>query len=194
MRGFKATLLVIALAVMPLVFSGVSRADDETIVRWDIINLPPFCPAPGGNASARANDDSKITVTGSGTFKPGDSEEVTGGGTWQTFSSANISTGSGNYTVRRLVRWDLAPGTIICSNDPIPGQRSAGLAILSISYSDGSKGVLVVSCHLNGTPGSVFEGITATKSFVDYWNREAPTDGVNANRTLFHVQQENEND
>jgi len=49
-----------------------------------------------------------------------------------------------------------------------------------------------VSCHLPGagpptTPETVFEGITATKGFVAYWNREAPLPGVDANRTLFHV-------
>jgi len=34
----------------------------------------------------------------------------------------------------------------------------------------------------------VFEGVTASKGFVSYWNRQAPVDGVDANRTLFHVQ------
>jgi len=45
----------------------------------------------------------------------------------------------------------------------------------------------VVSCHFNGTPNSVFEGITASKGFVDYWNRVPPAPGVDANRTAFHV-------
>jgi hypothetical protein len=184
----KASFSVIALFVMSLVFTGVSRADD-TVVRWDIIRLNfPACPNPGGNASALANDNSKITVTGSGTFKPDDPEEVTGGGTWQTAS------GSGTYQVRRLVRWDRAPGTLACSPDPIPGEISAGLVVLSIAYSDGSKGILVVSCHLVGTPDSVFEGITASKGFVDYWNRVPPGADPNANRTNFHIQRENEND
>jgi hypothetical protein len=45
-----------------------------------------------------------------------------------------------------------------------------------------------VSCHLVGTPNSVFEGITASKGFVDYWNREAPPPPPgNADRTTFHV-------
>jgi len=45
-----------------------------------------------------------------------------------------------------------------------------------------------VSCHLVGTPDSVFEGVTATKGFVDYWNREAPpAPPGNADRTTFHV-------
>ncbi len=65
---------------------------------------------------------------------------------------------------------------------------SAGLVVLSIAYDDdGSRGILVVSCHLVGTPDSVFEGITAPKGFVDFWNREAPAGGVDANRTVFHI-------
>jgi hypothetical protein len=46
--------------------------------------------------------------------------------------------------------------------------------LVEIAYDDGSEGTLVVSCHLVGTPDSVFEAVTATKGFVDYWNREAP--------------------
>jgi hypothetical protein len=60
--------------------------------------------------------------------------------------------------------------------------------VAEIAYSDGSKGTLTVSCHLVGTPDSVYEGITATKSFVDYTNPEAPpAPPGDANRTLFQV-------
>ena len=43
-----------------------------------------------------------------------------------------------------------------------------------------------------GSPDSVFEGITASKGFVDYWNRAAPVPMVDDNRTLFHVLPTNE--
>ena len=64
--------------------------------------------------------------------------------------------------------------------------------VVEIRFDDGSRGVLTVSCHLPGTtpvatPDSVFEGITVTKDFVDYWNRFNPVPGVDANRTNFHV-------
>jgi hypothetical protein len=58
---------------------------------------------------------------------------------------------------------------------------------LQIAYSDGSTGVLTVSCHLVGTPDTVFEGITTSKGFVTYFSRVPPVPGVDANRTLFHV-------
>lgn len=43
------------------------------------------------------------------------------------------------------------------------------LAVLRITYSDGQRGVLFVSCALLGTPSTVYEGAHATKGFVDYF-------------------------
>ena len=99
----------------------------------------------------------------------------------------------GAYWVTGLVRWEEAPGTDPATVDNIgnPSDFRAGLAVLRIQYSDGSNGILVLSCHGAGTPDTVFEGITASKDYVDYWHRQAPTGtpaGPNANRTAFHVQ------
>jgi len=100
-------------------------------------------------------------------------------------------TGRGSYEVTRILQWEQAPGVSPPLQDNIgdPAERGAGLAVLRIEYDDGGQGTLVVRCHLVGTPDSVFEGITVSKGFVTYWNREAPTPGVDANRTLFHVRQ-----
>src|SRR5256714_12779934 len=53
-------------------------------MRWDIIsvNFGTGTVSAGGVASAFANDNSKITVTGTGTFRsnPGDPQDVNGGG------------------------------------------------------------------------------------------------------------------
>jgi hypothetical protein len=184
---------MIVVAVASLFVGGVTYADDdEVVVRWDIVSVnPPFCPGPGGVASAQThhNNNSTITFTGSGTFKPGDREEVTGGGTWTT------ATSTGTYKVIELVSWHQVPAsTVNCSNDPTPGQRSAGLAVLRIKYNDGSKGVLAVSCRLPGSPPSVFEGIAVSKDFIGYTHNVEPVGGVNANRTLFHVQKKGDND
>lgn len=163
-------------------------------MRWDIVNIDFVTGTllAGGSASAKANDDSKITLTGSGTFRsnPGNPQDVTGGGTWRTFSSVGVSTGSGSYTVTDLVSFTLAPGTFPLPHDNIgnPADARPGLVVVRIVYSDGSEGTLVVSCEFAGTPAAVFEGVTASKGFVDYWNREAPpAPPGNANRTAFHV-------
>jgi hypothetical protein len=214
--------LAVAL-MLPLLFVIAVKADEEEpTFRWDITHISSFSPVtanPGGSASALSNDCAtvmmvtkcaKITVTGFGTFTPGDPENVSGGGTWQTFDKTGASTGSGSYKVTQLIRFSVAPGTqtsTVVDNigDGTLTDNRGGLAFFSVKYFDslgkhiqgvGGKGVLVVSCHLNGnpppqgpdaTPPSVFEGITASMGFVDYWNRVAPVNGVDGNRTLFHV-------
>lgn len=192
------------LLLLPLVFgsyaSGGRKHDrhdrHSNSFRWDIISLQPPPPAaprdvlPGGTASALANNGSRITLTGSGTFeleKPG---KVTGGGTFEIRDNTGALRASGNYEVTRLVRFEVTAGTTPNGNvDRIaqPETVRAGLAVFEIHYSDDTAGTLAVSCHLMGTSDAVFEGITATKDFVGFWNREAPANGLDANRTAFHV-------
>jgi hypothetical protein len=182
------------------------RADDETRMRWDIITLTAGPTVhPGGQASANDNIGDTITLTGSGTFgvrtgraaEHQKSRHVTGGGTWMITTASGRS--SGGYRVTELVSFELAPGTFPASVDAIgnPADFRSGLAVLRIEYSDGSHGILVVSCHGAGTPDPVFEGITASKDFVDFWNRVAPSGtptGANANRTAFHVVNDDEDE
>ena len=176
-------------------------------VRWDLIsiNFPPASPLTadaGGIASAKANDGSQITLTGSGTFVApggagaGTSSAVTGGGSWRVCNppaspAGCVSGVGGTYEVTGLVRWDPAP------YEPFPpsridliddGVKSTGLAVLRIVYSDGDRGILVISCTGATAPANLFEGVSASKGFVDYWNPVAMAGGVNANRTLFHIQ------
>lgn len=196
MKIKKRWLLGIGVTLLWITATSSVAMGQAAHVRWDIVRL--VGPAPG-IASARANDCSKITLTGSGTFVApaggdGTSSAVTGGGTWETFSGSSpcpcdstatgTSTGSGTYVVTGLVRWD-EKGTF----PALPDNAVGGLAILRVLFSDGSHGVLVVSCHApSGSDHAVFEGITVSKSFVDYWNRQAPVTGVDANRTLFHIE------
>lgn len=171
--------------------SGIIASADGTKIRWDIVGVdtsttPPTIVA-GGTDTAAARDGSTISLTGKGTFVVGESDEVTGGGTWTTVA-ADGTTANGIYQVTGLVRFDLAPGrfALLPLLDGIGDAANArsGLAVLRIAYSDGARGILVVSCHLGGTPDAVFEGITATKGFVDYLNRRSGA-------TLFHVIPEN---
>jgi hypothetical protein len=193
------------LPVLPMLV--VADSEGTKTIRWDLIHISKFDPVNGnvieanGMASASAQNKSVITVTGSGTFTVGDSDDVTGGGTWQIVAPPPDSTTTrGSYRVTGLVRFDVAPGAQASNakdhiGDGTLADNRGGLAILRIAYSDGSKGILVVSCDLPGnpppgpagSPDSIFEGITASKGFVDYWNRAAPVPGADGNRTLFHV-------
>src|SRR5207244_12635934 len=75
-------------------------------MRWDIIsvNFGTGTVSAGGVASAFANDNSKITLSGTGTFRsnPGNPQDVTGGGGWTTSASGGSVTGSGTYEVTLL--------------------------------------------------------------------------------------------
>jgi len=182
----KRRWFLVSVVLLPLLTNSKAKADGVT-VRWDIIQFtsrnPPTFTA-GGTASALAEDGSMITLTGSGTFTPGEDGEVTGGGTWVTQAPHGANTVSGTYHVTGLIKFDVAPGSV--PSPPFvdligPAVKAhPGLAFLRIRYSDGSRGVLVVSCTFVGTPLTVFEGITASKDFIDYFMR------VPGYFTLFH--------
>jgi hypothetical protein len=201
------TLLALAAALMLLAALPSSAAPGKghgknhathgaMHVRWDIISLvggnPPGPLNPGGHASASApNGGDTITLTGTGTFvapagSNGGSGAVTGGGTWQTSTG-----GSGSYQVRELVSFVFAnfqaSAPAFTDNIGALNQRANGTAVLRIAYSDGSSGVLTVGCHGPGAPAGIFEGIAVTNGYVTYYNVAAPTGGVDANRTIFHV-------
>jgi hypothetical protein len=90
----------------------------------------------------------------------GDPEEVTSQGTtWTTFNPTGGVTGSGTFQVKRLVKFD--------EGSPFP---PSGLAFLRITYSDGSRGILVASCRTAASPPSIAEGISASKGVTNYWN------------------------
>ena len=196
-RWFRISLTLLAL---PLIFALAGAGGDDhkgTTYRWDIVKVTSFNPVTlfeGGFASALANDGSRITVTGNGTFDPREPDDVTGGGSWITYApNGTTVTGNGTYRVQQLVRFDVAPGVMTAGTvDNIPGAKGdltdnrAGLLFVRIAYSDGSKGVLVVSCQLDGSPAAIFEGITASKGYTDYWN---PQQG---NITLFHILSQDE--
>jgi hypothetical protein len=171
---------------------------NERRVRWDIINVATGCVSPGGSASAFSNDGSKITVSGTGTFpdvRDKCRKDVTGGGTWTvTASDTRCFPGSGTFTVTELLNWLPDAGTppLPCDNIGEQEDASSGLATLRVAYSNGQTGTLTISCHFAGSPNCIFEGITATMAYEDFWNREAPVGApgqpgfVEGDRTNFH--------
>jgi hypothetical protein len=188
-------IVVLVLSVLATAPVAFSRSDH---VRWDIVSLDfsttPATANPGGEAFATADTHLKIRFTGTGTFvapaSGGTSGAVTGGGDWETFVD-DVSTGSGTYQVTKLASWEFAnfqtPGTIIDHIGDV-NERASGNAVFLIEYSDGSKGTLVIGCHGPGAPDGIFEGVTATKGYVTYWNPEVPPPPPgDANRTLFHL-------
>jgi len=155
MKKLSACIHLVVLTVAVLLSLSVAANAQGTRFAWVI----------GSSASALAVNGAKITLTGSGTFILGQPEKVTGGGTWQVVASNGTTiTGHGTYVVTDLVRFELAPGAV---SDPT---IHAGLAQLRVRFSDGSGGVLTVSCNLPGSSARIAEGISASKESVDYFN------------------------
>ena len=195
-RNVKHALLVllpiVVVASLGLVVGRADGLDSANHVKWDLITVDftatPVTIRPGGTDIAHAGA-LKIALTGSGTFvspaSRGTSGAVTGGGTWETFNASGASTGSGTYVVTELVSWQFANFQLPVLRDLVGGGKpSNGNAVLRISYSDGSSGVLSVGCHGPGAPDGILEGVTATKDFATYFTR---LDGEGF--TVFHLMQ-----
>ncbi len=196
--GLGLILVLLAFAVTN--YQQVGLAQQARKMRWDIQTYTSFSPPTfkeGGALFSSATDGSFIRLTGSGTFGPGESDPVTGGGAWETFTVSRVSTAKGAYTVTGLVSWQeessgKLPANFVDQIGPNPTARS-GLAALRVAYrnADGSPagtGILIVSCHLPGAPDSIFEGVIAVKGVVTYYERALTMPGVDANRTIFHTQ------
>ena len=195
MKSIFRFVMLFALALVVLFASGnmiPSAAGADPTIRWDTISLTfpggVGTVNAGGSDYALAADLTTIQINGHGTFStPG--APVTGGGTWAT--SGLSGTASGHFTVLGLVKFDVAPGSLppgFVDNIGDPANTRSGLAILRVGYQDNSRGILVISCHQPvGSPSGIFEGMTATKGFVDFREPVPPVPGVNANRNLFHV-------
>jgi hypothetical protein len=171
---------------------SVAFAEDDEgggRIRWDLVNLPFPDVFAGGDDTASAEDGTTLTLTGSGTFRPGHPGQVTGGGTWST-TNLDQPGSSGTYRVTELVSWSRAPGSLapfLVDHIGNAADARPGLAVLRIRYSDGLDGALVVSCNLAGTPKSVDEGINATRGFVNFFHPAEPGFGQHSNRTGFHA-------
>jgi len=191
-KGAAAVGALGALGVPSTAFAGQGNGGNEGggRIRWDLISLVPPDIRAGGDDTASAEGDSTLTLTGTGTFSPGHSRQVTGGGTWRT-TNPDVPGGPGTYRVTELVSWVQVTGTLVGTGliDHIGtlADTRAGLAVLRIKYSDGLDGILFLSCNLSGTPSSVDEGINASRGFVNFFMPQMPGFGKHSNRTLFHA-------
>lgn len=192
MKSYYLPFLAAGLALVPWRVAADTQSADVG-VRWDIITLPSFNPPTiqaGGQATGMGMDGSTLTLTGSGSFDLQEPDSVTGGGTWTLTDPKGTVTGKGSYQVTSSIQFTSTPGTEapgMVDNIGKASDFTAGLAYLRISYSDGSRGILTVSCRApSGAPAPVPEGITASKNGVLY-SLVPPKPNVDGNRTSFHV-------
>jgi hypothetical protein len=159
--------LALAVALAAISFPIYrAHADGNSQFQFNITPAASGAPA----AISLAYDGSTIRFRGTGTFQPDDPEDVTGGGTWETRNNIGGVTGSGSWQPTRLLKWDLRP-EIFAPDSRVKG----GLAFFEITYSDGARGILAVSCFLPGAPPSVSEGIIASKDSILYGRHDVNT-------------------
>jgi hypothetical protein len=204
---------MIALAFICLSAPLLAHDSHGKRYRWDLfqfedVTASSFTIAAGGFNVAAAEftqqqfvggDSSTITLTGNGTFRLNDGDDVTGGGTWTTAAADGTVTGTGTYRVTKLVLFELGTGSLAGTPGAVDdianlADTRAGIALLKVHYSDGENGVLTVSCNIAG-PASVIEGSTATKGVVDYADPFFPTNTTIPNaygNTIFHIIHEDE--
>ena len=191
-----------AACLFTLCCGSMARGQDK--LRWDMISVQfraPSAPnivSAGGSDSAVNNDANgkpkqRITITGSGTFSPWDPTDVTGGGDYMIRDLNGNVVDSGSYTVTALVSWildALSPSPPVqvnnITNTSAEDFRN-GLAVFRIAFTDGSRGLLVVSCAGPGATDKPFEGISVIKGAVHFQVPDAPTPNVDGNRTGFTV-------
>jgi len=188
------------LCLFALCSASLARGQDK--LRWDMISVQFRAPsAPNvlsaGGADSAVNNDAagmpklRITITGSGTFSPWDPTDVTGGGDYTIRNLKGDVVDSGSYTVTALVSWTLdSPQLPANVNNVTNGSAEDfrnGLAIFRIAYTDGSKGILVVSCAGPGATENPYEGISVIKGLVHFQVPDVPVANVDANRTVFVV-------
>ena len=108
----KGAVAVGALGALGLPSAAFAEGGNEggRRIRWDLVELTPPDVRPGGDDTASAEDESTLTLTGRGTFRPGHSRPVTGGGSWT--SNNPVVAGSGTYRVTELISWN--PGRHAC--------------------------------------------------------------------------------
>jgi hypothetical protein len=190
LKGAGAFGVLGALGIPTTVFADGGNGGNDGEIRWDLVSLILPDIRAGGDDTASAEGESTLTLTGSGTFRPGHPRQVTGGGRWST-TNTDVPGGPGTYEVTELVSWLRAPGTLVGSGlvDHIGSLANtrAGLAVLRIKYSDGLGGILFLNCNLSGTPKSVDEGINASRGFVNFFHPAMPNFTQHSNRTLFHA-------
>jgi hypothetical protein len=175
--AMKRRWLLAAVVLLPLLASS----EDKNMVQWDIaINTttgisaggtvgvhfyPPFCTT---NPPGCTSSPPEIVVTGSGTFLYGNKAyKVNGGGTWTRVAADNTTT-SGTYVVTGVISFGPAPafGGLPAPPDNIgnAADMRSGTAVLSVLYSDGTEGILI----LEGPDSMALGYVSALKGIEVY--------------------------
>ncbi len=161
----KRLLILAALLILPLAAisqnNGNGNGNNQIWVRWDIAVVADGAISAGGTMPVHRfppvctqtechSGPPEILLTGTGTFQYGKDKgnkqhPVTGGGTWTVMTYD--STTSGTFDVTDVTSFGEAPafgGVVPPDNIGDAADARGGTAILSVKYSDGTEGIMVL--------------------------------------------------
>ena len=171
----RAYALTIGIILLSLAFANVAHANEQDQVTRQFLTgtgllcyLPPdergaACP----DVSSASNGDT-VTITGSGSFTPGD-DDAEGGGTFTHTSATGTVLAQGTWEAEELVSF-VSFGSGSAQN--LPANTEGGIAVLNVELRTTSGvevgAVLVIHCALGTPPAGSLEGITLNAGFINF--------------------------
>ena len=147
-RLFLALTIGIGLvAATPAAALAANASDNHAGYVWVIGAVPA-----GSSDTAMAPNGSTVTLMGSGMLQAGPGASASGGGSYSLSSG-----GSGTWTVTGMLGF-VSYGS--ASAQGLPPNFFGGEAKLHVLLSNGSDGILTITCELGSPPGGHTEGVT----------------------------------
>ena len=135
------------VGILTAAASATNAGDNHAKYVWVVGAVPA-----GSSDTARAPDGSTVTLKGHGMLEAGPGHFANGGGTYSMSSG-----GSGTWTVTEVLGF-VSYGS--GSAQGLPANFFGGQAKLRVALSNGSSGVLTITCALGSPPAGHMEGVT----------------------------------
>ena len=135
------------VAATPAVGLAANASENHAAYTWVIGAVPA-----GSSVTVMAPDGSTVTLKGIGMLQAGPGGSANGGGTYSLSSG-----GSGTWTVTGMLGF-VSYGS--ASAQGLPANLFGGEAKLHVLLSNGSDGILTITCELGLPPGGHMEGVT----------------------------------
>ncbi len=169
----RAYALTVGIILLSLTFANAATAGSEQATRQYLV------PAFGAPDVAKATiGGDTVTITGTGTFTPGE-KDASGGGTFIHKNSLGAVLATGTWSAEGLISWTsfglagagfppgFEGGVVVLKVHLTPSGGAGGDAITTRlapssegeQHEGGLEAVLKISCLLGSPPSGAFEGI-----------------------------------
>ncbi len=151
-RGVLGVALALAaLVALPVAVQATDARGNHATYHF----VAGMAPAVGPD-QATASNGSTVDLTGSGTFMAGPGMFASGGGTYTIKNASGSVTSTGSWTVTGMQGFvNYGDGAA----QGLPGVNGGQLRVM-VALSNGTAGVLTVTCELGSPPAGQHEGVT----------------------------------